>query len=710
MILSAWLEAIPALGLLVVFLVIPGLVNLLFLRMPVRWSVILAPSLSMAIFGVSGLVYREFGVAWNLASVTVFTVGTWIVSWRLGAALKGKCLLVDERAKSPRHPDRWSRSSYLLLIAGALVAFLVLVVPVLLLSDPEAFNRNLDPMYHYNGARAVQVGENASMLGGMAGLYGILIRSITYPPAWASIVALSSIGPDVVIASHTLAYVVIPLLWVLGLAVLGRVLFPRQPTAAALVAPASLMFPVFPGYLTISTGFWPNSLALSQLPVILAFGVVTIRAIRLSDRRIALGIRLAPVFLTALMGVSFAHPSVLYTLLWIGIPSAFLWGVGAVFRRVRHGADRKVTRLMAAGLALSLVVALLFFLQPRVQQYMSRPFVRDFTDVPRRLITSMILSSAGTNLVLNVGLALVILLALAWGGVRAIRVRQGWLVVAWTAQWLVILGSLLPLGFLTRVAGIWYHDTYRLLAVQAVFSSLLIALAMQHLFELLGNHLAVLRKPAAWGAYIVGAAVVIFAGSLVFRIPTIYSELGTAFGKTQAFQSQEELDLIMSLDDYVPPGAPILGDPASGIVYAPAFGDVASVWSQINIRDLDTDGNYLARSFNQIHTSERVCEVLNNYGIQYFYEDDPMTFKGKDRKEIMPGMYDVDTSGFTLLAEAGNAKLWQITSCAYGLPSFSRWNTTNRSSSYLATLTGNIPDNLPLQIRDGSHVVGPDIY
>lgn len=704
MFLSAWAHAIPALSLLLAVLVIPGFVNLLFLRISPRWSLLLSPAWSLAIYGVSGVIFGALELPWNLWSVIAFTVGTWVFSALLGAVVVGK------GATDPRHPDPWSRSSYLLLATGALIAFLALVLPVLAQVAPDTLNPNSDPMYHYNGARAVEMNENASMLGGMAGLYGILVKSITYPPAWAAVVALASTGSGVVVASHTLAYVLVPLLWVVGLALLGRVLFERRLAVAALVAPASLLFPVFPGYLTISTGFWPNSLALSILPTVMAFGVVVMRKVRLSDRRIGVGLRLALILLTAIAGASFAHPSVLFTLLWIGIPSAFVWVVGVLVRRIRHNADHKVTALISAGLILSALVALLFFQHPRVQQYMSRPFTREFTDVPRRLITSIILSSSGTNLVLNLGLAALILIALVWGAARAVRAGQGWMLAAWVAQWLAILGSLLPIGFFTRVAGIWYHDTYRLLAVQTIFASLLIALAMHHLFELLGNRFAPLRKPSAWGAYIGGAAVVIFAGSLVLRVPSIYSELGTAFGKTQAIQSQEELDLIKSLDEYVPPGAAILGDPTTGIGYAPAFGDVASVWSQINVRDLDTDGNYLARSFNEIHTSKRVCEVLNYYGIRYFYEDAPITFKDVDRREVMPGFYDVDTSGFTLLAQAGDAKLWEIDACQYDVPSLQRWNLYTRTRSYLETLTGNIPDNLPLQLRNGIHFVGPDIY
>ena len=59
-----------------------------------------------------------------------------------------------------------------------------------------------------------------------------------------------------------------------------------------------------------------------------------------------------------------------------------------------------------------------------------------------------------------------------------------------------------------------------------------------------------------------------------------------------------------------------------------------------------------------------VCEILDFYSIEYFYEDDPIVYVDEDREEIMPGFYNVDTSnGFELVAEADGSAVWRITAC-----------------------------------------------
>lgn len=66
----------------------------------------------------------------------------------------------------------------------------------------------------------------------------------------------------------------------------------------------------------------------------------------------------------------------------------------------------------------------------------------------------------------------------------------------------------------------------------------------------------------------------------------------------------------------------------------------------------------MANSFRSIEHDARVCQVLNAYGIQYFYEDDPITYQGVDRSDRMPGFYNVDTSSemFKLVAEVDGAR------------------------------------------------------
>src|SRR5699024_3745676 len=128
--------------------------------------------------------------------------------------------------------------------------------------------------------------------------------------------------------------------------------------------------------------------------------------------------------------------------------------------------------------------------------------------------------------------------------------------------------------------------------------------------------------------------------------------------------SPQELELLEELDELVPEGSVVLGDPLSGIGYAPVLGDVDSVFTQFTTRSLDRDGTFLAEHFADIHEDVRVCTVLRHYGIGYYYEDEPVQYEGESREIGLPGLYDVDTSGgFTPIASADGATLWRVDAC-----------------------------------------------
>ena len=78
----------------------------------------------------------------------------------------------------------------------------------------------------------------------------------------------------------------------------------------------------------------------------------------------------------------------------------------------------------------------------------------------------------------------------------------------------------------------------------------------------------------------------------------------------------------------------------------------------------DEDGLYLREHFRDLHEDPHVCEILQDHGIRYFYEDSSQFFNGTWLADLRPGLYDVDTStGFTLLDTGGTARVWEITAC-----------------------------------------------
>ena len=74
----------------------------------------------------------------------------------------------------------------------------------------------------------------------------------------------------------------------------------------------------------------------------------------------------------------------------------------------------------------------------------------------------------------------------------------------------------------------------------------------------------------------------------------------------------------------------------------------------------------MARTFKEIRTDPRVCEIINDEGgTPLYYED--RTVHDREIKGEFPGYLGVDTSqGFELLATDGNASIWRITACDRG--------------------------------------------
>lgn len=165
-----------------------------------------------------------------------------------------------------------------------------------------------------------------------------------------------------------------------------------------------------------------------------------------------------------------------------------------------------------------------------------------------------------------------------------------------------------------------------------------------------------------------------------------YAPAGPATGEDASIASEEELQLLETLDERVPEGSVILGDSLSGIGYAPVLGDVESVFTQFKTRSLDEDGTYLTQHFADIHEDPQVCEILHHYGIAYYYEDDAVRYEGELRDSTHPGLYGVDTSeGFTEIASAGEATLWEIDVCGEIDPREDWWDESWRDTTVTGT-------------------------
>ena len=135
-------------------------------------------------------------------------------------------------------------------------------------------------------------------------------------------------------------------------------------------------------------------------------------------------------------------------------------------------------------------------------------------------------------------------------------------------------------------------------------------------------------------------------------------------GDTRFIADKAELDMIRRLPEELPDNAVVIGDPVAGTGYVPILTGMRSVWVFPGQAADDADGIYLREHFKQIRTDPHVCEILQQYGIHYFYADKDIRFNNSQLSKIRPGLYGVDTSsGFTLIDSGGSASLWRIDIC-----------------------------------------------
>lgn len=658
--LPEWFQLIPQAVLLTLVLFLPGALSLRALGVSWGWSAVLGPAWTGAIVGVlSFFLYPR--VLWGPTALILISAVSIALCGLVGFLLRKYRGFRASGIPLERYsvPIRWAT------LVSAIIMLLVLTLPVMFFMDPSFPQGKSDPMYHYNVVNAIEQKGAADSFYAARSNYGVRVLDIMYPTVWHALISVVAEVGNIVHVSHLLAYFVIPLVWTVGIVALGFAAFPRIPLAAVFLPAVSLLFPVYPGLLTGAKGFWPNSLAMSMVPGILAFIVWRVNHHNKDRGKQATSVVISLVVaLGAFGGASITHPSVFFALL-ITLSPVLIMAVGRQIFRILRSPRTTGGLAFLVGTAAFLILVGLVFSTPHVQIFLARDLTLVWEDVPRRLISSIILWSAGTNIPLNVFLAFAILIPTLLGASVALKHRSTrWIVLGWVIQWAIILGSLLPLGPLTQIAGLWYHDPHRLYAVQVMYTASLFSLFIATLYGRLQDSVDLLSRAVAIASVSALLAVGFGAATVVLKMPTIYQDAKPKIGENEFINSRDELGFIESIDDYIPAQSVIIGDPTTGIGYAPAYSDVNTVFSQMNIRFLDWDGKYLFENFDDIHTDPAVCEILSFYRIEYFYEDDPVTYFDVDREDVMPGFYDVDTStGFELVASTDGGRLWQITAC-----------------------------------------------
>ncbi|MGO1504904.1 DUF6541 family protein [Microbacterium sp.] len=680
--LQDWATTIPVLVALLAIVYLPGLLVLRLADVRRTLAVGLAPAVTCGLIGVGGIVLDLLGVPWNLLTFlcTTLAASVLVLGYRMLLRRSGQA---DQPMGGALATSRWTARQRIAVVGAVLLAVLFHWVPVLVIVDPYFPSALSDPMFHYNGINAVLHTGNASMFGAMDFNYGLRVLNVTYPSVWHALAALVAVPSAVVGVAHVFAYLLTPVVFLVGMACLGAEVFPRRRLMAVLTPLIAAGFVAFPDYMTVGKGFWPNALAMALFPGLLAVLVAVVLDIARGrlDQNLVRYIGSVLILLSGTAGLVLAHPTFLFTSLWVGAP-VFIVVLARLLRRLWRTWSRRrfiATVGLAATVTGTVLVGMLT--HPQVQSAMSRAAIGEWKAPLGRLASAVVLWPASPNLWVLAALTVFYGSVTVVGVMLAARSWQArWVFAAWVMQTLLILGVYFPIPIISQVSGLWYFDVYRLFAVQMVFVSLLFSIAFAMLWPPQQTPAAEGETSAEWprslatlqrraGRPLVRIAI---AGFIIVHLAlgafmarhSAYDPAAPEIGAQAVIGSEGELGLLESMDEVVPEGSLVLGDSLSGVGYAPALSDVDSVFTQVTTRSLDRDGVYLAESFAAIHDDALVCDIVRHYGITHYYEDDPLTYEGEQRDAELPGLHDVDTStGFTEVASAGSATLWRIDAC-----------------------------------------------
>lgn len=703
-----WLALLPAAAVMLGAVYLPGAVLLVLLRSRPTIALAGGPLLTAAMLGVGGFALGTLGIPYSWTGF----LGLVGVLWTLGLVLR---LLVlrgrGEGAQRQREPWRRAlRRPTLLLLGAGLLALATLWLPVGGSLDPHLPGPKVDPMYHYNVLNAILETGNISMNSAVDYNYGLRVGHVMYPTVWHALAVLGVPLVGIVPAANAFTHLVVPAVFVISTGVLARVVLRRSTVAvgAALLAAGAL--PAFPAGMLLVRAFWPNALATAMLPGLLAMIIVYLRRVRWSHVRRRPWLMLLDTLVVgaAALGLGFTHPSVLISALLIVVP-LLLSTVLRMEGVVRRTHSRRMHRLFVAllvGVPLAgLVLALLL---RRVRSYLLRSGEQSWDDLALKGVSMLVNWPTDVSHLAGVVVALVYL-PLLLGGLLLLARHRGlrWIPIAWAVGVALVAGSYFPLPVLSGLSGLWYADTYRLYAVQATILPLAVAALAQWATGRRSpdreDRLA--RRGGIWGARLGGLRPLVVWGLIASAmLGTAYinsgaaAQVGAASTEQRPLAGEEERALLERIDHELPEGSVVIGDPASGVAYLPLESEVESVFTQVNLRDVDGDGIFLAENLDRIHEDPRVCQLLEYYGIGYFYEDEPFEYNYTDRLAEMPSFYEVDTSrGFTLVDEAGTARLWRIDACGPIEPPEDWWQRDWRREAFVQLLDEDAPSGNPAQ-------------
>lgn len=661
---------IPALVALA-WIVLPGLVVVLGLRLRTDAALLFAPLVSVAVIAISAIIAPKVGLSWGPLPPLLLTALVAAGVWAVRIAVSRRRRRHESESTHPRraHHVPWGRRLTTVyaqtFIALGVGMVLMTVVTAALLGSPHGFSQTYDAVYHLNSVRWILDHGTASSFD-LSAMIAEPTKTYFYPAAWHGIASLvlTTIGSDDVrFGTNAMVLVTLAYVWPASVLAFVRTWTPG-PIARFALIPAvifSAAMTSFP-YAFISFGvLYPNLLGYALVPGYLAlFGALL--GLR---RRMNLSWP-AILFLgfVGALGVALAHPSGAMAVMVAAIALTAGYAVSVAARR--HWAW-VLGYLAAAGALYGIAAAVWPIIRPKGEAANSwAPTMNPAEAVGQALFMSPFWTDPQWAL----------MFALLLGFTAALRYREYGTLLAWVSfvfLW-TVAASWADSPERTGFVGPWFSDPNRLAALLPLAAVPLCAMgagfAISRIQALIRDFPALRRKgwaaPRGWAA----AAVILPMAVLLLvltqtspRMVGYHEHVARGYKVADGANviSAREMELIDEIPDVVPSDALIYTYPWHGEALVYGFTGIETT-SQHQQDTSNPDEDYLDEHLNQIDSDPKVCETINKMGVDY-----AVVFFGPTINEAQfeaPGTDGLTkVKGLTLVKQEGGAYLYKVTGC-----------------------------------------------
>lgn len=593
----AWLLAGGAVVLLAAY--VPSYVALRVLGAGRLVALALAPAIGAAGAGVGAILAAAVGVRWSLLPFAVLMlalIGVAALLRRLGVRLPAA--LDDEDPEDPSHGPllgavpgaRW-------WLAGA--AAVALVPLAMAFGRPDAVLERWDTLYHLSALRHIRdTGDASSLhLGVIASTDGTVA---TYPAAFHDLATLAP-GVPVAVLLNASAAVLAVVPWVLGIAILARVLWPERrwgPFAAAL---AALLAPATPVDEWVHLSAIPNLVGFSMLPGALAASIVLWRRLLgAGGRPVRTGLAAVLVVAAAGLGLALLQPNcAVMALLLLGVMTACT------------GVSRRRPLLVIVPVLCVLPVLVLTFspLASVVTGFVGGlvvPWWQGLGEVVLGLLTIWPMA---------IGVALAVLW---WPGLVATwRSRERWLVIAWLVVVALYLDA--AVDSTLNLSILFYRGQDRIAMPLTMLSCVLIVPGLALWSRALARWRA--TSPDAVAGVLVVLALILAGSTVPPRLEHARMNAAIDFPGRGRFLQTDELEAWAAAAPTMDPDKKILASPFSGASQLGAIHDQEVYFPVAGMKLTPADRHLiyaLSGSNGPVPLAEQ-CDLLHDADVGYIY-------------------------------------------------------------------------------------------